>query len=129
MANDGTSNFLFRNLGNLRFEEIAELAGAAYDGQGQSTASMGVVADDLNGDGRIDLFHTNFVNQTNTLRWNLGAGLFSDATLAANLASPSLREDGIRAAAATVGTVASRGRRSSDFGRIASSRSGKETNL
>src|SRR5262249_9215142 len=77
VANDGTPNFLFRNLGGLRFEEVARTAGAAYNGMGQSTASMGVVAEDLNGDGRIDLFHTNFINQTNTLRWNLGGGLFA----------------------------------------------------
>jgi tetratricopeptide (TPR) repeat protein len=94
VANDGTANFLFRNLGGLRFEEVALTAGAAYDGRGLPTASMGVVADDLNGDGRIDLFHTNFVDQTNTLRWNLGGGLFVDRTLAANLAAPSRSKTG-----------------------------------
>jgi tetratricopeptide (TPR) repeat protein len=94
VANDATPNFLFRNLGGLRFEEVGVTAGAAYDGAGQSTASMGVVADDLNGDGRIDLFHTNFINQTNTLRWNLGAMLFVDGTLAANLAAPSRSKTG-----------------------------------
>jgi tetratricopeptide (TPR) repeat protein len=89
VANDGTPNFLFRNCGGLKFEEIGRAAGVAYDGMGRATASMGVVAADLNGDGRIDLFHTNFINQTNTLRWNVGGGLFVDGTLAANLASPS----------------------------------------
>ncbi len=44
VANDGTANFLFRNLGGLRFEEIGTTAGAAYNGMGQATASMGVVA-------------------------------------------------------------------------------------
>ena len=38
---------------------------------------MGVVAEDLNSDGRIDLFHTNFINQSNTLRWNLGGNACS----------------------------------------------------
>jgi thioredoxin-like negative regulator of GroEL len=89
VANDGTANFLFRNLGGLRFEEVALTSGVAYDGAGQPTASMGVVCEDLNGDGRIDLFHTNFINQSDTLRWNLGGGKFADGTLAANLAAPS----------------------------------------
>ena len=94
VANDGTANFLFRNRGGLRFEEVGLTAGVAYDGAGQPTASMGVVAEDLNSDGRIDLFHTNFINQTSTLRWNLGGGLFTDGTLAANLAAPSRSQTG-----------------------------------
>src|SRR5262249_11505195 len=36
VANDGTPNFLFRNLGGLRFEEVGVNAGAAYDGAGQA---------------------------------------------------------------------------------------------
>jgi tetratricopeptide (TPR) repeat protein len=94
VANDGTPNFLFRNLGGLRFEEVGLTAGVAYDGAGLPTASMGVVAEDLNGDGRLDLFHTNFVNQSSTLRWNLGGGRFADGTLAANLAAPSRAKTG-----------------------------------
>jgi tetratricopeptide (TPR) repeat protein len=94
VANDGTANFLFRNCGGLRFEEVALTSGVAYDGTGQATASMGVVADDLNGDGRIDLFHTNFTNQSSTLRLNLGSGQFADGTLEANLAAPSRSKTG-----------------------------------
>jgi hypothetical protein len=94
VANDGTPNFFFLNRGNLRFEEVGLERGIAYDGTGRATASMGVVAEDLNGDGRIDLFHTNFIDQTNTLRWNLGGGQFADGTLAANLAAPSRSKTG-----------------------------------
>jgi tetratricopeptide (TPR) repeat protein len=94
VANDGTPNFLFRNCGRLHFEEVGLTAGVAYDASGKPTASMGVVAEDLNGDGRIDLFHTNFIDQTNTLRWNLGGGQFVDGTLAANLAAPSRSKTG-----------------------------------
>jgi tetratricopeptide (TPR) repeat protein len=99
VANDGMANFLFRNLGDLRFEEVASITGTSHDGNGQATASMGVVADDLNGDGRIDLFHTNFINQSSTLRWNLGGGLFADRTMWANLAAPSRSKTGFGTAA------------------------------
>jgi tetratricopeptide (TPR) repeat protein len=94
VANDTTPNFLFRNLGGLRFEEVGLTAGVAYDSMGRPTASMGVVAEDLNDDGRIDLFHTNLINQSSTLRWNLGRGLFADGTLAASLAAPTRSKTG-----------------------------------
>jgi tetratricopeptide (TPR) repeat protein len=89
VANDASPNYFFRNLGNLKFEEIGISAGVGVDGAGQATASMGVVADDLDGDGRIDLFHTNFLNEPNTLRLNAGHGIFRDATLGANLDASS----------------------------------------
>jgi len=94
VANDGTPNFLFRNRGGLRFEEVGLAAGVAYDGAGQPTASMGVVAEDLNSDGHIDLLHVNFINQGSTLRWNLGGGQFTDGTLMANLAAVSRSRTG-----------------------------------
>jgi enediyne biosynthesis protein E4 len=102
VANDGTPNFLFHNRGGLRFEEIGLTAGVAYDGAGLPTASMGVVAEDLNRDGRIDLFHTNFINQSSTLRWNLGGGRYADGTLAANLAAASRSKTGFGAVALDV---------------------------
>ena len=99
VANDGVANFLFHNLGGLRFEEVAQIAGVSHDGSGLATASMGVVADDLNGDGLIDLFHTNLINQGSTLRWNLGGLMFVDGTMGANLAAPSRSRTGFGAAA------------------------------
>jgi tetratricopeptide (TPR) repeat protein len=99
VANDGSANFAFRNLGNLGFEELAHAMGLAYDGSGRATASMGVVAADLDQDQRLDLFHTNFINEPNTLRHNLGQGLFSDTTIAAGLSGPSLAKTGFGAAA------------------------------
>ena len=94
VANDASADFFFRNLGGLRFEEIGAASGLAVDGSGHATASMGVVADDLDGDGLIDIFHTNFLNEANTLHRNLGGGQFADATLSAGLAAPSLSVTG-----------------------------------
>ncbi|WP_422931456.1 FG-GAP-like repeat-containing protein [Singulisphaera sp. PoT] len=102
IANDATPNYLFRNLGGLKFEETGLSSGVACDGSGQATASMGVVADDLDGDGRIDLYHTNFLNEPNTLRLNAGGGLFVDSTLAAGLDAPSRATTGFGAASLDV---------------------------
>ena len=55
---------------------------------------MGVVADDLDGDGRIDLFITNLVNESSTFFRNLGGMLFVDATLGAGLDAPSRPKTG-----------------------------------
>ena len=85
--------------GDLRFEEIGETAGVAFNGSGRATASMGVVADDLDGDGRIDLFITNLVNESSTFFRNLGGGLFVDATLGAGLDAPSRPKTGFGVAA------------------------------
>ena len=99
VANDASRNFLFRNLGGFRFEEIGERAGVAFNGSGRATASMGVVADDLDGDGRIDLFITNLVNESSTFFRNLGGALFVDATLGAGLDAPSRPKTGFGTAA------------------------------
>ena len=99
VANDLSPDFLFLNRGGLRFEEAGMTAGVALNGAGRATASMGVVADDLDGDGLTDLFITNFLNEPNSLFHNLGGGLFADATLGANLATSSLTATGFGVAA------------------------------
>ena len=99
VANDASPNFAFRNLGGLKFEEVGMESGLGVDGSGKATASMGVVANDLNNDGRIDIFHTNFLNEGSTLRLNLGKGLFVDATTGTLLDAPSRAATGFGAAA------------------------------
>ena len=63
---------------------------------------MGVVADDLDGDGRIDLFITNLVNESSTYFRNLGQWFFQDATLGAGLEAPSRSKTGFGDAALDV---------------------------
>jgi hypothetical protein len=46
---------------------------------------MGATAADFGGDGRLDIFKTNFSNDTNTLYRNLGNNNFDDVTGAAVL--------------------------------------------
>ncbi len=89
VANDSTANFLFRNLGGFRFEEVGHTAGVAANAGGGYQAGMGVACGDLDGDGRLDLAVTNFYGESTTLFHNLGHGLFADHTAAAGLAAPS----------------------------------------
>ncbi|MGH9334798.1 MAG: FG-GAP repeat domain-containing protein, partial [Vicinamibacteria bacterium] len=90
VANDTHPNFLYRNDGGGRFEEVGLLSGAAYDGSGAAQAGMGVDFGDGNGDGYLDIFVTNFSHETNTLYLGSEDGLFTDATEEAGLSTPSL---------------------------------------
>ncbi len=63
VANDTTRNFLFRNLGGLKFEETGVLSGCAVSQDGSIGSSMGVAVGDYNRDGWFDLFVTNFAGE------------------------------------------------------------------
>jgi len=80
VANDLCPNFVFLNQGDGTFQDATESSGAGYGPNGQTRAGMGVDAEDVNGDGRTDLFATNFWNEANALFINLGEGLFQDRT-------------------------------------------------
>ncbi len=85
IANDGTANYFFRNLGGFRFEEVALQAGVAGSAEGGYQAGMGVACGDLDGDGRPDLMVTNFYGEGTTLYQNLGEGLFADRSSASGI--------------------------------------------
>ncbi len=87
IANDGVRNFLYHNRQNGEFLDIAYAAGTGMDGQGRPQAGMGTEIADYDGDGRMDIFVTNFSLELNTLYRNLGGLLFEDASERAGLAS------------------------------------------
>jgi hypothetical protein len=89
VANDSTPNALYRYEGNGRFAEVALESGVALSEEGNEQASMGVAWGDYDGDGRLDLHVTNFVDDYNTLYHNLGGGLFEDVSRRARLAQPT----------------------------------------
>ena len=90
VANDTTPNFLFENLGGLRFAERGLRAGLAYDGDGNALAGMGVAAADIEPDGDLDLFVTNFQGEANTLAVADRRGIFRDASFPSGVGRPSL---------------------------------------
>jgi enediyne biosynthesis protein E4 len=87
VANDVSANQFYRNLGGFRFSEQAMEAGLAASAEGGSLAGMGIACGDLDGDGRLDLAVTNFLNQATTLYHNHGGGLFSDRSAATGVAA------------------------------------------
>lgn len=96
VANDVGRNFLFSNRtpragGRPVFQERGLEAGVGLNAAGEFEASMGVAAGDSDGNGLIDLFVTNFEDETNTLYRQRALGQFVDATRAAGLDAPSLR--------------------------------------
>ena len=85
VANDTTPNFLYRNVGDGRFVDIGPFAGAAYNEHGVAEGGMGVDFGDYNNDGALDIFVTNFSNETNTLYHNTADGALIDFTNIAGL--------------------------------------------
>jgi len=98
-ANDQSPNALLLNQRGTALVDDAVLAGAAVDAEGQPEASMGVLAEDFNGDGLVDLFMTHLQHQTNTLYVNEGDGLWDDRTRRSGLGQPSFVYTGFGAAA------------------------------
>jgi len=90
VANDLDPNFLFHNRGDGTFEETGMLAGASHSEDGKEESGMGLAAGDYDNDGRIDLFVTNFVNETNTLYRGEGSGLFFDESARSGTGPQSL---------------------------------------
>ncbi len=89
-SNDGVLNFLFRNLGGGRFEDISVVSGTAFGLEGNPQGGMGTDAGDLDGDGRPDILVANFEGETNEHYKNLGSGIFEDVTMTSGFGLPVL---------------------------------------
>ncbi len=89
VANDQTPKFLLSlthdDSGRPRLTDSAFQTGLGYSGDGLLTAAMGIAADDLDNNGLIDFFVTNFKDEANTLYLQLSEFLFQDMTRTAGL--------------------------------------------
>lgn len=85
VTNDGSANQLWVQLEDGSWRDEALQRGVALNHNGVAEASMGVVAEDLDGDGAVDLFMTHLQEETHTLYGSRGGGLFRDRTSAAGL--------------------------------------------
>ncbi|HMB70303.1 MAG TPA: CRTAC1 family protein [bacterium] len=90
VANDLDPNFLYHNNGDGTFQEMGLLAGASHSENGSEESGMGLAAGDYDNDGWVDLFVTNFINETNTLYHNEGGVFFLDESATSGLGPESL---------------------------------------
>ena len=90
VANDSTTNYLYRNKHDGTFEDISYASGFALSDDGREQASMGLGVGDYNRDGKVDLFVTTFSDDYKTLFRNDGGGNFTDISYKAGLANPTI---------------------------------------
>jgi hypothetical protein len=86
VACDQTPSLLFINRRDGTFSEEALLRGVALDENGKALSGMGAAAADYDGDGKLDIFRSNFSDERETLYRNRGAGDFDETTTLAGLA-------------------------------------------
>ncbi len=91
VGNDSQPNNLFRNEGGFKFIDDGLRSGVAVNGDGNAQATMGIAIADIDGNGRPDIFTTNFSSDTNTLHLNLDGRSFDDRTAQFGVGAPSRR--------------------------------------
>jgi hypothetical protein len=90
IANDSTPSYLYKNLGNGKFQEIGLESGTAVSEDGSEQASMGIAVGDYNHTGRPSIYTTNFSDEYDDLYRNDGNWSFTDVSYPSGVALPSL---------------------------------------
>jgi enediyne biosynthesis protein E4 len=90
VANDSTPKFLYKNLGNGKFQEIGLESGTAVNEDGSEQASMGIAVGDYLHSGYQSIYVTNFSDEYDDLFRNDGNWNFTDVSYKSGTALPSL---------------------------------------
>ncbi len=85
VACDSTPAILYHNNHDGTFTDRAADTGVAFNEDGREQAGMGSTVADYDGDGHLDIFKTNFSDDTATLYRNRADGTFEDVTFPAGL--------------------------------------------
>ena len=89
VANDGNANYLYHNKHDGTFGEVGLLSGAALSADGQEEGSMGVDFGDIDHDGLLDIFISEFTEQPDLLFWNRGRQGFTEISSSSHLRQPT----------------------------------------
>jgi hypothetical protein len=90
VTNDSTPKYLYKNLGNSKFDEIGLQSGTAVSEDGSEQASMGIALGDYNHTGRPSIYVTNFTDENDLLYRNQGNWDFDEVSYPSGVALPSL---------------------------------------
>jgi hypothetical protein len=90
ITNDSTPKYLYKNLGNGKFQDIGLESGTAVSDDGSEQASMGIALGDYNHTGRPSISVTNFSDENDLLYRNDGDWNFKEDSYASGIALPSL---------------------------------------
>ena len=90
VVNDSTAKQFYVNQGNGTFKELGLESGIALNENGKEQAGMGLGLGDYDNDGKLDVYITNFSDDTNTLYHNDGGGIFTDVTFQSGHGEPTI---------------------------------------
>lgn len=94
VANDSMPNHLWENQGDGQFKEVGMRRGVSHDSNGREQAGMGIACADVDGDGRSDLFVTNFSGERNALYRSSRKSSFREKADVSRLGGPSIQRLG-----------------------------------
>jgi enediyne biosynthesis protein E4 len=89
VANDGLNAYLYHNEHNGTFDEIGTLSGMGLASGGYAMAAMCISFGDYNNNGVLDLFITDFQQNSDHLFRNDGKGSFDEVTDQAGITVPT----------------------------------------
>lgn len=87
VAVDSQASILYHNNHDGTFTDTGVESGAGYSEDGREQAGMGTSAADYDGDARLDLAKTNFIDDTPNVYRNNGDGSFTEMTAPVGLGS------------------------------------------
>jgi enediyne biosynthesis protein E4 len=89
VANDGLNAYLYHNEHNGTFEEVGVQTGMALSSSGNPMAAMCISLGDYDNDGALDLFITDFQQNSDHLWHNDGKGSFDEVSDRAGITIPT----------------------------------------
>jgi len=89
VANDGVNAYLYHNEHNGTFDEVGLQSGMALAARGNVMAAMCISLGDYDNDGSLDLFITDFQNNSDHLWHNDGKGSFDEVSDRAGITGPT----------------------------------------
>jgi enediyne biosynthesis protein E4 len=90
VADDSTPNYFYRNRGDGTFADESYLSGFAFNKDGREVAGMGIAAGDYLNNGRLDLFVTDFADDSKVLYRNDGDASFNDVSYRSGIGETSI---------------------------------------